>query len=623
MTRVSVNSCFYYLLFSLLFGISVFGMHACSDKSDVNMQNEQVAEHDIEKEDSVFSVLADYYNEKPDSAILLAANYEKQMIANDNQGGLIRLYSFLSELYQYRVRDDIKALQYINMAMDVLAEHPHIHFDNPFLYVNAGNILLKHEMYHEAIYVYKEIGSVMNLNTRPEVKTLISNNIGLAYQSLDMCDSSRHYYALALRQVDTTDSRSLLMKIQSYNHLGKLAFQCAYADSVPQYFRRTQELFDSINLNLDNLPFVDKQNQWKDISLDYISYRIGSNLNMANYYLGNQQPDSALTVLTQADPHFNPNQGNSMTHALMAEAYIQKNMLKKALHHIDTAIALSVGQAGEYKVLAEFYWLRADVLDEMGDQQKAISSNRMASTYNDSAKTGKSSHELMSGKIELAVKPIQVAMKKIEIRQNQKLKTVEMQLQLAEQKQKTSLYRWLAISGALSIALLILIFLLYRYKSRKRLAEVSLEASEKEKKFMTNELQDFSLHLVYRNDFLNELQRKLKAMVKDASDKNKQKIKDLHLQISQNLQSGHDAKMIEEKINEINSGFLFNLSEKYPHLTENDKNLCAMVRMNLSSKEIASIKNISERSVITARYRLRQKLDLSSEQNLNDFLKQV
>ncbi|MFW5768086.1 MAG: helix-turn-helix transcriptional regulator, partial [Bacteroidota bacterium] len=138
-----------------------------------------------------------------------------------------------------------------------------------------------------------------------------------------------------------------------------------------------------------------------------------------------------------------------------------------------------------------------------------------------------------------------------------------------------------------------------------------------------NELQNFSLHLVYRNDFLNELQRKLKAMVKDASDKNKQKIKGLHLQISQNLQNGQDAKIIEEKINEINSGFLFNLSEKFPHLTENDKNLCAMVRMNLSSKEIASIKNISERSVITARYRLRQKLDLSSDQNLNDFLKQV
>jgi len=112
-------------------------------------------------------------------------------------------------------------------------------------------------------------------------------------------------------------------------------------------------------------------------------------------------------------------------------------------------------------------------------------------------------------------------------------------------------------------------------------------------------------------------------LLTDASDENRKKIKDLRLQISQNLQSGHDAQMIEEKINEINSGFLFNLSEKFPHLTENDKNLCALVRMNLSSKEIASIKNISERSVITARYRLRQKLNLDSDQNLNDFLKQL
>lgn len=62
------------------------------------------------------------------------------------------------------------------------------------------------------------------------------------------------------------------------------------------------------------------------------------------------------------------------------------------------------------------------------------------------------------------------------------------------------------------------------------------------------------------------------------------------------------------------------LSERFPGLKPSDKRLCAYLRMGLSTKEIASLMNTAPRSIETARYRLRKKLDLTNGENLVDFL---
>ena len=70
----------------------------------------------------------------------------------------------------------------------------------------------------------------------------------------------------------------------------------------------------------------------------------------------------------------------------------------------------------------------------------------------------------------------------------------------------------------------------------------------------------------------------------------------------------------------IHTDFLVVLKNRYPLLTASDLKLCAYVRMNLSSKEIAQLMNISIRGVEIGRYRLRKKLGLAKETNLFEFL---
>ena len=70
----------------------------------------------------------------------------------------------------------------------------------------------------------------------------------------------------------------------------------------------------------------------------------------------------------------------------------------------------------------------------------------------------------------------------------------------------------------------------------------------------------------------------------------------------------------------VQNDFLSALKETYPNLSPNDLKFCAYLRMNLSSKEIAQLMKISVRGVEIGRYRLRKKLEISTETNVVEFL---
>ncbi|MEX0636555.1 MAG: LuxR C-terminal-related transcriptional regulator, partial [Ferruginibacter sp.] len=70
----------------------------------------------------------------------------------------------------------------------------------------------------------------------------------------------------------------------------------------------------------------------------------------------------------------------------------------------------------------------------------------------------------------------------------------------------------------------------------------------------------------------------------------------------------------------VHSDFVVNLKDKHATVTGNEIKLCAYLRMNLSTKEIAQLMNISVRGVEISRYRLRKKLQIASEMNLFDYL---
>ena len=107
--------------------------------------------------------------------------------------------------------------------------------------------------------------------------------------------------------------------------------------------------------------------------------------------------------------------------------------------------------------------------------------------------------------------------------------------------------------------------------------------------------------------------------VKDKSD-NQKKVNSIQNKINHIIDAKDNWKVFETTFKEINNDFFQQLLEDHPTLSSKDLKLCAYLKMNLSTKEIAPLMAISVRGVEIHRYRLRKKLDLKSGKNLSKYL---
>ena len=114
------------------------------------------------------------------------------------------------------------------------------------------------------------------------------------------------------------------------------------------------------------------------------------------------------------------------------------------------------------------------------------------------------------------------------------------------------------------------------------------------------------------------------AELKSDSDvRAKRMLVTLNNSIDTNMQSDDLLKRFEEQFDLVHNNFMAKLSEKHPDLSINERKMCAFLKMNLSSKEIAPLLNLSVRGVETLRYRLRKKIYLEREENLLEYLNDI
>jgi DNA-binding CsgD family transcriptional regulator len=114
---------------------------------------------------------------------------------------------------------------------------------------------------------------------------------------------------------------------------------------------------------------------------------------------------------------------------------------------------------------------------------------------------------------------------------------------------------------------------------------------------------------------------KLSEISKSSKEKEtKQAIDQLLNKVANDQQMDEDWEVFALHFNQVHLDFLHRITEKYPDITPKDQKLCAFLRMNLSSKEIAPLLGISIRGVEISRYRLRKKLHLGADDNLSTFI---
>lgn len=138
------------------------------------------------------------------------------------------------------------------------------------------------------------------------------------------------------------------------------------------------------------------------------------------------------------------------------------------------------------------------------------------------------------------------------------------------------------------------------------------------------ELVNNSLQVVKKNKILNGIIFKLKDInVESFDESTKFQFTKLNKSIVKEVNADKSWKDLEKHIKNVHFDFLKRLKEKYPTISPRELDLSTYLLMNMSTKEIAEIMNISNGGVELARYRLRKKLDLTKKENLIGFLMRI
>jgi DNA-binding CsgD family transcriptional regulator len=138
------------------------------------------------------------------------------------------------------------------------------------------------------------------------------------------------------------------------------------------------------------------------------------------------------------------------------------------------------------------------------------------------------------------------------------------------------------------------------------------------------ELANATMHLIQKNKFMTKLKGDLMRMWGEAQvDSVKSDIKQIVRKIDKDFKNEQHWKVFDKYFDEVHQDFIQRIKEKHTILTPNDLRLCAYLRMNLSTKEIAPLMNISVRGLEISRYRLRKKLELEREVNLIDYIMEI
>jgi DNA-binding CsgD family transcriptional regulator len=158
-------------------------------------------------------------------------------------------------------------------------------------------------------------------------------------------------------------------------------------------------------------------------------------------------------------------------------------------------------------------------------------------------------------------------------------------------------------------------------EQQKQMIEEQKKLKEKQMQqdieFKESQLTAMTVQMMQKNELLQELKARMDE------DKIAQQDQGIHKIINKGLNQDKEWSDFNLYFESMNQHFYSRIKEAYPDISPNDLKICALIKLHLSIKEMATILNISPDSVKTARYRLRKKLQLNNEDNLTEFIMQL
>lgn len=328
--------------------------------------------------------------------------------------------------------------------------------------------------------------------------------------------------------------------------------------------------------------------------------------NLASTFRKERKYADALEYNLKAYSHL-PN--NQAAHNLIriplgvAETYLESGQPGIALPYINEGI----NRAREYKSISgerDGYFILSKHDSLIGDFSRALHHYKKGvelqkSIFNDQSRA--------------RIEELAIIMKKKE----QDLQLISLQ----QKNQIISLERKLLAYISSSIGFLFVVFLVYHFqlrtinKNRKELEKKEKEILAADLKARTQEITGHLYSLLQAENTINQLKEELEKMAKSSTSSSGE-IHQLLKNLKLNTKKQHLWKDFEYRFDELNANFITALTNQYPNLSPAEIRLCSLLRLQLSTKEIAEITNRSTRTIDFTRNSIRRKLGLQPTDNL-------
>ncbi len=326
------------------------------------------------------------------------------------------------------------------------------------------------------------------------------------------------------------------------------------------------------------------------------------NQSLGNYNLALEAYFEALELEQQGGAISNIN-NNIIGLNNIATVYASKKEYQNAITYFSKAIKKS-DSIKSVDIIRDGYYGRSRAYENIGDFKNALADQRSYQLATDSVFNTTKSRQIeeLKTKYESEKKEQQLALQDKEIT-------------VLEQEAKISNQQKILLGGGLALSILTLGFGYYGFRQRTKKNKLEKEKVEADLEFKKKELTTHALHLAKKNEVLENVKIKAKDLKLQGDAKGYQ---ELIKTINFDQQDDKNWESFTQYFEQVHTDFAANVQKRYPDVTKNELRFMALLKMNMSSKEIATILNISPDGIKKARQRLRKKMSLTPDISLEN-----
>lgn len=536
----------------------------------------------------------------------------EHLLQNHSHQDTVRVNILNNLGYRYWIIDPVQSVTYGHEALalaDSLKYPPGLAFARRVVGVanwSQGNYEegLVHLM--DALVQYQELDDTLGIAN-------VLMNTGLIYSDQHSYEEALAYYEEAYRTfrlLQKTDRQ-----LHTAIHIGELYQAEDQYDLAQQYFEEAQMLSGSI------------EHQYGMAS---------SNLHLGQLSLSRGKLDRALEYCQQALPlqeAIGDGHGKSLTYHTLGSIQRAQGNFQEAKMYLLKAVD-EAEKVSSKQNLRDIYLELKKVAQATDNYQQALTYFETYVALQDSLLNAEKLREIVQLENQLALE-----------KKEQEILVQEQSMTLMQQEARIQSF----FRNGLLVGIVALAFIGYLINSRQRLkikknqevldknrevfqsrqalAQAELENSRLKQKelahkleYKNKELTSYTINFIQKNELMEELKASIQQMKGQSRPEVKQQLNTLSRIVDQNLHIDREWEDFKRHFEEVYQDFFTNLKSHCPELSSNELKLCALLKLNMSMKEMANILGISPDSVKTARYRLRKKMGLNREENLVDFM---